>query len=184
MPTSYRYRLILAMFLTCSLLAACAPQPALAIGANLPLAAITDAQNGVAVSVSLARTGAGSFLLRATFTPPPGYHLYSKDIPRSGVHGQGRPTLLELPTGAKMQPAGPLAESVGASLPGYNPEGPPVYPDGPVTLTLPVQLPEQSGWVADQISLTYMVCTPLNCREPTVGKLIAVQVPGRLSLQP
>ena len=55
-------------------------------------------------------------LLAATFTPnDPLFHVYSKDIPRGGVNGLGRPTLLELAPGSKMQAAGPLSASAEAT---------------------------------------------------------------------
>jgi hypothetical protein len=151
-------------------------------GQSLQLAAFTDAVNEVAVSVRLSHTPDGAFLLIATFTPPAGYHLYSKDIPPGGVRGQGRPTRLDLPSGAKMQAAGALAESVTASMPGYVPDGAPIYPPGPVTLTLPIRLPEQTGWLEDQISLTYMACTEVRCTAPTVGRLVQVKIPGAESI--
>jgi hypothetical protein len=47
-----------------------------------------------------------------------------------------------------------------------------------VTLTLPIRLPNQTGWVEDQISLTYMDCTDSQCQPPTVGKLVQVKIPG------
>ena len=166
------------------LLASCASQPRLAVGASLPLSAFSDPNNDVSVSIQLTRANSVTVLLVATFTPPAGYHLYSKDIPRTGVRGQGRPTLIELPAGAKMRAAGPLGESVGPYLPGYVPDGAPIYPAGPVTLTLPIRLPDQAGWVDDQVSLTYMACTDLECKEPTVGRLVSVRVPGEQSLQP
>lgn len=168
----------LSTLLICLLAVACAPTPTLPPGENIQLASFTDSINHVAVSVRLSRPSNGTFLLVATFTPPSGYHLYSKDLPRAGVRGQGRPTLIELAAGAKMQPAGALTESVAASVPGYVPDGAPVYPSGPVTLTLPVKLPDQTGWVDDWISLTYMDCTQVQCLPPTVGKLVQVKIPG------
>ncbi len=151
----------------------------LAPGESLPLAAFTDASNQVSVVVRLERQLTGGTFLSATFTAPPGYHLYSKDIPRDGVYGHGRPTLIELPAGAKMRIAGPLAESVTTEIFGHEPDGPPVYPEGPVTLTVPVNLPSsREAWVADQISLTYMTCSMTTCDSPTIGKLVPVKVPS------
>jgi hypothetical protein len=193
MSPHYRYFALTTLLVTCMLAVSCAappeglpsgePSPADSTpqwsGAeSLQLSSFTDPINEVAVSVRLARAADGSFLLSATFTPPEGYHLYSKDIPPAGVRGQGRPTRLDLPAGAKMQAAGTLTESVGANVPGYVPDGAPIYPPGPVTLTLPVSLPEQAGWLEDQISLTYMACTEYRCTAPTVGKLVQVNIPG------
>ncbi len=167
-------------FIPLALISITRNQPAvLAPGGSIQLAAFSDDTNQVAVIVRLERGLTGGIFLSATFTAPAGYHLYSKDIPRGGVYGHGRPTLIELPAGAKMHPAGLLDESVSTEIFGHEPDGPPVYPDGPVTLTLPVDLPpSQAPWVADEISLTYMTCSMTTCDPPTVGKLVPVRVPG------
>lgn len=172
--------LILPIFLGISL----AQQKNLERGQSLLLAAYTDPNNQIAVSVHLMRNLSDSFFLIAEFIPPSGYHLYSKDLPRSGMNGQGRPTLLELSPTSRIQSAGVLAESVSSAMVGYQPDGPSVYPDGPVTLTLPIKLPPANGWVKDQIRLTYMACSESDCKVPTVGKLLTVSVPGALSFMP
>ena len=159
-------------------------QPDLGRGGSLLLASYTDPTNKVAVSIRLTHPKQGLFFLEATFIPPTGYHLYSKDLPRTGINGQGRPTLLELPSNSRMKSMGALIESVASDMVGYEPDGPLVYPAGPVTLTLPVKLPLTNGWVNDQISLTYMACTALSCKVPTMAKLIPVSVPGALSAVP
>ena len=159
-------------------------QPGLNRGGFLLLASYTDPNNKVSVSIKLTHPKETSFFLEATFIPPSGYHLYSKDLPRTGINGQGRPTLLELPSNSRMKSIGTLTESVGSDMVGDEPDGPLVYPAGPVTLTLPIKLPLNSGWVNDQISLTYMACTALSCKVPTMAKLIPVRVPGALSVVP
>jgi hypothetical protein len=156
-------------------------QPRLERGQSLLLTSFTDARNDIAVSVRLTRKIDGSFILEGVFIPPSGYHLYSKDLPRGGTNGQGRPTLLELPPGSQIQSVGPLVESVASNMVSSEPDGPLVYPDGPVTLSLPVKLPPERGWVKDQISLTYTACSLTACKDPTIGRLIAVTVPGALS---
>jgi len=162
----------------------CAPEPNLDRGKYLQLVSYTDPGNEVNISVDLTRALDNHLFLEATFSPPHGYHLYSKDLPRDGDNGQGRPTLLELPSGSKMQALGVLSESVSSYMVGYEPDGPLIYPDGPVTLSLPVKLPSTRGWVNDQISLTYTACTEVECKIPTIGKLINVRVPGALSIEP
>lgn len=161
-----------------TLLTACAPHPDLAPGSAIPLASFTE--NGVAVTIVLERDAAGSILLAATFTPlAAGYHLYSKDIPRDGVDGLGRPTLLELTPDAKMQVLGSLIESVGSTAPAEAPETLRIYPAGPVTLRLPVALPPgESGLVSDQVSVTFMICSGRKCRPPVVNRIVPVRVPG------
>jgi hypothetical protein len=132
-------------------------------------------ENDVEVSIRLEKAGSG-YILSATFTPPKGFHLYSKDIPRGGVDGLGRPTLLELPEDAQMRPTSPLAESVPAEIPPFEPKDLLVYPAGPVTLSLPVTLPEAKGTFEDTVSITYMTCSNTGCKPPVVGKLVKVKV--------
>jgi hypothetical protein len=143
-------------------------------------------ENEVRVVINLERRPDGSAFLKATFTPlEQGFHLYSKDLPRHGVDGVGRPTLLELVSDSQLQPAGALLESVPAS-PDQTASGVlplPVYPPGPVTLTLPVTLPlaeANGGWREDRVSVTYMVCSPQGiCRRPVMDKIITVKISTR-----
>jgi len=180
-----RFVNILAIFLLLVLLSVSSvSQPGLGRGGSLLLASYTDITNKVTVSIKLTHPKEGSFFLEATFIPPSGYHLYSKDLPLTGITGQGRPTLLELPSNSRMQSIGALSENVAADMVGDEPDGPLVYPDGPVTLTLPIKLPLTRGWVNDQISLTYMPCSALSCKVPTIAKLIPVLVPGAFSVVP
>lgn len=162
----------------------CAPQPKadLARGASLKLA--TFSEHSVQVIVELQRAADGQILLSAAFTPLlAGYHLYSKDMPRYGVGGLGRPTLLELGDNSAMQATGALIESVGATVSTADPSGVLIYPDGPVTLTLPIRLPQGDGWTDEEIRLTYMACSATGCKPPVQGETIMINVPqaGALS---
>jgi hypothetical protein len=161
------------VFLACSslilLCAACAPAN------SAPLAQFTE--NSVTVSIWLDKLDDGSYQLRAEFTPLAGFHLYSKDIPRAGVDGLGRPTLLELPSNAQMQAKGPLQESVQALVPSFEPKDLLVYPTGPVMLSLPVTLPDTHQF-DDFVSVTYMACSETGCKPPVVDKLIPVEISG------
>ncbi len=147
----------------------------------LPLADFTE--NGVRVVVELERDANGDTLLAATFTPTEAdFHVYSKDLPRDGVEGLGRPTLLELPPHAQMLAQGDLLESVLSVEETFGADEPPlpIYPAGPVTLRLPVALPQaDTPWVADEVSLTFMACSQSGCRPPVVEKVVAVQVPSQ-----
>ena len=171
-PSAIRWTFILLTVFTVS----CTPKADLAPGHSLPLAAFT--KNSVNVSIALTRTVEGYFLLEATFTPPPDSHLYGKDIPRDGVDGLGRPTLLELTAWSKMQALGTLMESLPAFVVEFESLELLVYPNGPVTLTLPVLLPPGKEWVDDEVSITFMACTVNGCKPPVVGKNVAVRVPG------
>ncbi len=148
---------------------------------RLELAEFTESY--VNVSIILERAGEGETVLKATFTPTEeDAHLYSMELPREGVDGLGRPTLIELPPGASMQVAGDLQESVSSVLDAVATDLPalPVYPSGAVTLSLPVLLPEADGeLVTDQLMITYMACTPRGCHKPVLARLVQVQVPTK-----
>ena len=135
-------------------------------------------QNYVAVKVFLQQDSNGRSFLSATFTPESGYHLYSKDIPREGVYGEGRPTLLELIPGSQMHPVGELIASAEAEVSDMGTDALLVYPAGPVTLRLQVSLPPGAGWYDDKVRITYMACSQSTCRPPVIGKQIPVRVPG------
>lgn len=160
--------------------AACAPAPDLAPGESLSLASFSE--NSVDVSIRLVRVQEGYFLLEATFTPPAGDHLYSKDLPPTGVDGLGRPTLLELSGESKMQALGELLESVPSLTDEFEFAQLPVYPAGAVTLSLPISLPEGAGWVDDIISVTFMACNEKGCKPPVIGKIVEIQVLGQGSV--
>ncbi len=164
-------------FVFCFLLflAACRSSVDPGPASSYPLASFTE--NKVTVEIVLELDDSGQAWLAATFMPEEGYHLYSKDIPRSGVDGLGRPTLLELVPASRLESIGALSESVGAQQ-DEGPEGLLVYPAGPVTLRLPVVLPEGSGWFDEQVSVTYMACSEGVCSPPVAGKLVPVRVPG------
>ncbi|MEW5938975.1 MAG: hypothetical protein AB1750_04880 [Chloroflexota bacterium] len=163
-----------------SILASCASREPLPPNGALLLASLSE--NSVDVSISLLRDAQGNVFLAAEYTPPPGYHLYSKDLPREGMEGLGRPTLLELTANSKMTALGPLVESVAALEEISDVAALTVYPAGPVTLTLAVSLPPGAGWVDDELSLTFMACTATGCKPPVVGQIVAVRVPGADSL--
>jgi hypothetical protein len=143
---------------------------------TIPLATFTE--NDVDVSLNLSQQPSGKFLLEASFTPPDGYHLYSKDIPPAGVDGLGRPTLLELTPNSLMKSAGLLSESVGSQTPNFEPRELLVYPAGAVTLRLPVHLPAGADWIQDEVQVTYMACSAGQCKPPVEARIIPVRIPG------
>jgi len=143
-----------------------------------PIALASFTENYVDVSIHLEQNAAGNFVLSATFTPPVGYHLYSKDIPITGVNGLGRPTLLELTTESQMQAMGNLIESAKAETPAFEPKELLVYPAGAVTLRLPVKLTSGNNWIDDEVAVTYMACSASLCKPPVMGKVVPVRVPG------
>lgn len=145
-------------------------------GKVIPLSSFTE--NDVDVTISLVQKADRKYALSGTFTPPDGYHLYSKDIPLTGVDGLGRPTLLELTPNSHMQAAGSLIESEKPQAPDFEPRKLSVYPSGPVTLSLAIELPEGTDWLQDEIQVTYMACSSGQCKPPVVGKVIPIRIPG------
>jgi len=143
---------------------------------TIPLASFT--KNYVTVSISLERDSAGEYFLSGTFVPPEGYHLYSKDVPLTGVNGLGRPTLLELTEESEIIAIGRLTESVEANEPDFEPKELLVYPAGTVTLNLPIQLPPGNHWMDEEIKITYMACSASQCKLPVVGEIVPVHIPG------
>jgi hypothetical protein len=155
----------------------CRPAPILEPGQTLELA--KSAENKVEVTIALTRDENGQFTLSATFTPQLlNMHLYSKETPRSGVEGVGRPTLLELAKDSALKANGELIENVFASQTSLKSNQLQVYPAGPVTLSLPVLLPDGNDWVNDEVIVTYMVCDDYGCHAPVEQKSIAIKIPG------
>jgi hypothetical protein len=154
------------------LLTACQP----AQSPPLELARFTE--NSVEVTVTLARAEDGQVFLSATFKPVEGnLHLYSKEVPRSGVDGLGRPALIELAQDSAIKANGQLIESAPAQIPLSGPQNLRVYPAGAITLSLPVILPVGKNWLDEKVIVTYMACTDYSCRPPVEGKVIQIQIP-------
>mgnify|MGYP002624872465 CR=1 FL=1 len=111
-------------------------------------------------------------VIRGVFTPDDqGYHLYGADLPREGVSGIGRPTLLEVDDAEDYAAASSVIsdktakthvdETLGISVP--------LFPDGPVTLYLPVEFASPpTEPVAIPVKLTYMACSDQRCHMPVV----------------
>ena len=179
-----RLSAIFGAFATLMLLAvACAPQADFAPGSSTSLTDFDEAE--VRVAVSLERSLTGDFLLAATFTPlRAGFHLYSKDIPTGGIDGVGRPTLLVLPENSPLQAVGPLTESLPPQTPSVDPRELLIYPAGPVTLRLPVELPAGDKSQKIEILLTYMSCNGTTCLRPVLQKPVSIQVPGADQIPP
>jgi hypothetical protein len=107
-------------------------------------------------------------VLRVTFRPDAGFHLYSKDLPVGGVDGVGYATQVSLTTG--LRATGPTkadreveslrVEGVAGELP--------VYPAGPVTLTLPVD------GTKGTVTVGYAACSDRVCLPPVQRLTVAV----------
>ena len=138
-------------------------------------AVISEAEeSGVRVTFTLSKGEGGKRWLQANFAPTEeGYHVYSKDLPADGIDGIGRPTLLELSKHETISDVGKLTanKKVHNLASPLNADGFPVYPDGPVTLTLPFTIETDSnGTVEVTAKVTYMACTKTSCKAPVEGK--------------
>jgi hypothetical protein len=176
MRPAHLFPIFLALALLGLWSAACARDQVPALGEAVTLTEFTE--NKVSVQIELARGASGGFQLRGVFIPPAGFHLYSKDIPRGGVDGLGRPTLLELSAESKLQALGELTESAPVEPPAFEPFALLVYPAGEVRLSLEIALPPgDSGWTDESVSVTYMACQGQVCLPPVMGKVVAIRVP-------
>ena len=140
------------------------------------LAAFTE--KNVAVEIALEQDGRGGAAIAARFTPSrAGFHLYGKDLPRGGLDGIGRPTLLEIvgpaPKKAGAMTADSPVETLDVPLLGVSF---PVYPAGPVTLRQPVVLPAEAGDA--ELSVTYMACSDRTCLAPAIDRRVRVRLPA------
>jgi len=145
---------------------------------SLPLKLASFAENEVSVSINLEQPSAGNYIVSATFTPPDGYHLYSKDIPIHGINGIGRPTLLELTSDSSMKALAGLAENIPAENFYFEHNEFMVYPLGAVTLSLPVEIPPGKRWLSDELKITFMACSSTQCKPPVEGKIIPIRIPA------
>ena len=157
-------------------LASCQPSPTAEGSQILQLG--SSKENGVEVTIRLTRAENQQISLLATFIPlEPDLHLYSKDIPKNGVEGLGRPTLFELGENSQLTALGELTESVPPEISDFEPRNLLVYPPGEVTLRLPIALPSGACWLDESVLVTYMACSETGCKAPVIGKTIEVRVP-------
>jgi hypothetical protein len=162
-------------------LSACAPASR---GFVSPHRLASFRENSVSVEIALQQDASKKTFLTATFTPGRGDHLYSKDLARNGLFGEGRPTLLELTPQSQMRALGELTTNAVDEVSTMGSDALLVYPPGPVTVRLQVSLPSGSGWHNDLVSVTYMACSPITCRPPVIGKVVSVRVPGSAEVGP
>jgi hypothetical protein len=139
------------------------------------------ASNGVHVAVFLESDPQGQPLIRATFTPDAsGFHLYSKDLNPKRTGGVGVPTRLELRADSSVRVAGNLfADTVPHQTKALD-GSVDIYPDGPVSLRLPIQFVGAAINIAAQVEVSYMACsTDGVCLRPIEHQLLDVQIPSK-----
>jgi hypothetical protein len=133
---------------------------------------------GVHVEIALERDLRGRLVLAGTYTPPEAdMHFYGVDLPRAGIAGLGRPTRLDVPaslvagriTADRPVVLDEIAE-LGVVLP--------IYPDGPVTLRVPVTLPPGERPAEATLRISYMACSSKGyCLPPVVDREVTVLLP-------
>ena len=144
---------------------------------STPLASFEENEAKVVITVEYDQKHQATLV--AQFTPlQKGYHLYSKDLPRKGIEGIGRPTLIELAANSSIKARGPLTDSA-PTLKEVIPEAKDpllIYPNGPVTLRLPITLPAAvSGKLTDNVLVSYMTCSPQGqCTAPVTAKAVPI----------
>jgi hypothetical protein len=148
---------------------------------NQPVSLASFTEHGVTVEIVLKKNQGEQPVLEGVFTPTgEDFHLYSKNLPRGGIQGLGRPTLLEVTSTDTIQAAGPLTVDKGEAGEYYEPLNLtlPVYPAGPVTLQLPVEIISTEAEIAAELSVTYMTCKAGVCLPPVDDKRVAVVIPA------
>ena len=137
-------------------------------------------EHGVTVTLRALVDDVPRTWVTATYVPTmSGFHLYSKDLPREGLSGIGRPTLFEVVPGGALDPRGEVAADQ-MPVPLYVPAlklSFPVYPAGPVTLRLPVAMTAVGNRQAT-FSVSYLACSDSICLAPVTGKRIVVTLPA------
>ena len=139
-------------------------------------------EHGVKVTIGLDRDSSGAPWLAATFDPVlPNSYLYGQEFPMEGVDGAGRPTRFAVTstTGAKSLGSAVASRASEISRIEALKQDLIVYPNGPVTLHIPVELPARGESGKTEVSVTYMTCGPTGCLPPVMDKRIVVDVPQR-----
>jgi hypothetical protein len=139
-------------------------------------------QSGVRVEIVFSGADRGEVV--AVFRPlDAGFHLYGPDLPREGIDGAGRPTLLELAPDSAWHATGNVIadpETTLLSLPSFDRPFP-VFPDGPVTLRLPIERDAAAtgahGDTVLTVSVTYMACSSSGrCLAPVIDQALTVPI--------
>lgn len=160
--------------LTLAALTACGEQSA-GSAATAPPPTTSFTENGVTVTLSVSDWHAPKGTLTAVFTPEEkGFHLYSTDLPLTGIEGVGRPTAMDvsgvLTADGKLTAA---ADVRTITVPGVDAPVP-VYPDGPVTTTLPVRA---DGNGEATVILGYASCsTEQGCTIPVADRPVRLRL--------
>lgn len=131
-------------------------------------------ENGVRVTLMFEGDGAW---LRATFAPTDSTaHLYSKDLPKGGVEGLGRPIRIDADQSSSVQLGEPTADrTVQTDFIAALHVSVPIYPAGPVTLRFPVK---RHGRGPAVFRVSYMACGERGCLAPVTNRVLTVALPA------
>lgn len=135
--------------------------------------------NGVRVAFSIESNTNGKLLIRATFTPTNGFHLYSKDLDPEKSRGIGLATRLELLPHPEVKVAGPVVTDMTPQTHHIKELDITVdlYPDGPVTFRLPIEIVGTATNVPARLAVSYMACqTDGVCLFPVERQIINVRI--------
>lgn len=163
-------RALLAVAMTAAFLVSGCARPALSQPSADPSGRLND--GGVTVVAVLTAEPDGTGHVRVAFSPQqPGYHLYSIGLPPGGVNGLGIPTVVSVRHGLRMT-GSPTADMPVSNLriEELNVDLP-VYPDGPVTVTVPVR---RTGNGPAEVAVTYAACSTTTCLPPVRNRLITL----------
>ena len=136
--------------------------------------------NGVRVAVFMESDSQELPLLRATFTPTEqGFHLYSKDLNPKMSGGIGMATRFELLPNPAVRAVGSPFSDVAAQSHNLKElkAAVDIYPDGPVTLRLPIHFLGTTTTLTAQVAVTYMACkTDGICLPPVERRILDIRV--------
>lgn len=141
----------------------------------------------VKVELSSAWSDDGMLVIRGIFTPDDaGFHLYSCEMSKQGVDGIGRPTLIEVEAADVFTEIGPLVSSTTAIS--HHDETLNMtfsfYPDGAVTLYLPLRLASPSQAPAQlPVKLTYMSCSDMRCNAPVEAAVAEIPIAASIGAE-
>jgi hypothetical protein len=147
---------------------------------HYPVTVWSDTENDVNVKISIVKSSSGQLTISGVFRPTrAGFYLYSKDLPKDGLLGLGRPALLEVVTSNSVKITGVLDADQPVEEVYYNvlDISLPVYPPGPVRLSIPFELTGNSASM--ELSITYMACSDKTCMPPVINKLVDIQIPEK-----
>lgn len=142
-----------------------------------------ESVNGVSLKLDYYEDAGSNPVLAVTFNPQDGFHLYGINLDTEKTEGLGRPTKANIKSSNNsIYVAGELLESVTADEKPNETLGVsvPVYPEGPVTLFIPVEInPGESG-ISGSVVVSYMACKddgvclrPVNDREHSFTMAVA-----------